>query len=218
MKRLYILVEGQTEESFANEVLYPHFFALGAYINPIIVYSKIRKRGKSYRGGVNSYVTVRKQIEILLFNDRSIHTLTTMFDLFHLPTDFPGMISESMFVDPYVRVQHLESSMLSDINSPKYIPYLQLHEFESILLFKGDHFRKYYPPSVASCVDQHITTHPELLNGTNPPSYRILDCIPGYDKVDSGSRFSKELGLTEIRAHCPHFDSWITTLEARVTE
>jgi hypothetical protein len=37
MKRLYLLVEGQTEETFVRELLTPHYAHLDLFISPIIV-------------------------------------------------------------------------------------------------------------------------------------------------------------------------------------
>ena len=47
MKRIYILVEGQTEESFVSEAMVPFYAQLGIFIQPIIV-----STSQSCRGGV----------------------------------------------------------------------------------------------------------------------------------------------------------------------
>lgn len=36
MNRVYLLVEGQTEEAFVNELLVPHYTRMGLYLTPII--------------------------------------------------------------------------------------------------------------------------------------------------------------------------------------
>lgn len=40
MKNVYIYCEGQTEESFVNEILYPYFFNIGVVVSPIICTTK----------------------------------------------------------------------------------------------------------------------------------------------------------------------------------
>jgi hypothetical protein len=66
MSRVYLLVEGQTEEAFVNELLTPHYARLGLYLQPIIV-----KTSPGYWGGVVSYAKVRPQIEKLCKQDHA---------------------------------------------------------------------------------------------------------------------------------------------------
>ena len=54
MKTIYIYCEGPTEDSFLNTVLYPHFFALGIYVRPIVCETR-RDANRKYRGGVSRY-------------------------------------------------------------------------------------------------------------------------------------------------------------------
>lgn len=51
MKMVYIYCEGQTEESFINNVLYPYFFNMEIVVIPIICATK-RTATKKYKGGV----------------------------------------------------------------------------------------------------------------------------------------------------------------------
>lgn len=46
MKRIYLLVEGQTEEAFVNELLVDHYSGLGLYFTPIIVSTSPGHRGE----------------------------------------------------------------------------------------------------------------------------------------------------------------------------
>lgn len=54
---------------------------------------------------------------------------TIMFDLYGLPTDFPGYEDAKGESDPHRRVSALEQALGRDISDPRFIPYLQLHEF-----------------------------------------------------------------------------------------
>ena len=56
MKRLVIIVEGDAEESFVNNILSPHFTSLGLY-NSIQCF-KIKKSN----GGISKYSDVKKDI------------------------------------------------------------------------------------------------------------------------------------------------------------
>ena len=70
MKRLNIVVEGQTEQSFVNEVLAPYLRNKGVgLITPILI-----RTGKTGRGGLVNYHHLYNTIKGLLSNphDRNI--------------------------------------------------------------------------------------------------------------------------------------------------
>lgn len=60
MSRIYLLVEGQTEETFVRELLKPYYDSLGIYLNPIIV-----RTSPDHAGGVLGYGKVRFQLSQL---------------------------------------------------------------------------------------------------------------------------------------------------------
>lgn len=84
MTRIYLLVEGQTEEAFVNELLIPYYARLGHYITPIIVNTR-----RGHRGGVVSYAKAKPQIDRLCKQDTKAY-VSTLFDLYALPDDLPG--------------------------------------------------------------------------------------------------------------------------------
>jgi hypothetical protein len=51
-----------------------------------------------------------------------------------LPADFPAYDQALSAIDPYMRVEVLESAMAADISDSRFIPYIQLHEFEALVL------------------------------------------------------------------------------------
>lgn len=84
MSRVYLLVEGQTEETFVNELLVSHYARQGLFLTPIIV-----STNPGHKGGVVSYAKIKPQIERLCKQDTGA-VVTTLFDLYALPIDFPG--------------------------------------------------------------------------------------------------------------------------------
>ena len=92
MIRLVVVVEGQTEEAFVRNVLKPHLDACGVYTSATIVGKVIaQKRGHNTRGG-GRFVHWGQDIERILGGDRSENLrVTTLFDLYGLPDDFPGL-------------------------------------------------------------------------------------------------------------------------------
>ena len=147
MIRLNIVVEGQTEETFVRDVLSDHL----AMHNVVAVARCVetgRKHGKVYRGGLFNYAKARRDILCWMKEDSSLDTrFTTMFDLYHLPKTFPGYGKAVAKSDVYRRVELLENFMEEDIadERKRFIPYIQLHEFEAILFVEPQSFATQFP-------------------------------------------------------------------------
>lgn len=220
MIRLHFIVEGQTEEAFVNQVLAPHLAHVQVYADARCVEtSRDRKAGKVYKGGMSSYVKAFNDINAWINEDKGDDSrFTTMFDLYALPTDFPGFESALAITDPYSRVGHLESALGHHVNHRRFIPYIQLHEFEALILAQPSSLDWEYlehelaiQKLVALVADQN----PELINHGHEtaPSKRILKEIPEYDKVTSGVAVAEHIGLETLRQKCAHFNQWLTGLE-----
>ncbi len=88
--RLNIIAEGNTEENFVNQTLKPHLASLSVGASVRVVTTR-RTRGKKYRGGLSTYAKARIDIIRWIKQDQNPDVrFTTMFDLYGLPTDFPG--------------------------------------------------------------------------------------------------------------------------------
>lgn len=67
-----------------------------------------------------------------------------MFDLYVLPLGFPGKLNINPSLKAYDRVDYLEKAMAGDINNSRFIPYIQLHEFEAVLFADIDKIKLFY--------------------------------------------------------------------------
>lgn len=220
MKRLYVVVEGSTEETFVNELLAEHLRSYDIDAIPIqaALNRPKRRRVRPARGGWCSYRAVEYDIMCLakqqVGNDVRI---TTMLDMFALPRDFPGYRERSQYPDPHQRVQWLEGCFSNQIGDWRFIPYLQLHEYEALLFSNIDALTYCYPgldSEIAQLRARHSSyASPEHINNRKPPSKRILAIVPQYDKVFAGALTAISIGLTTIRKACPHFNEWVTRLE-----
>ncbi len=141
--RVNIIVEGPTEEIFVRNMLKEPLALSGIYINArsvevrrkIIRGAKYLKQGKQFtirRGGLLDFEKARSDINRWLLEDESAY-LTTMFDLYALPDNFPGWDDAKRLRDPYKKVKMLEEGLKADIGDQRFIPYIQLHEFEGLL-------------------------------------------------------------------------------------
>lgn len=221
MIRLHLVVEGQTEEEFVNSVLAEHLgaFNISADVHPV---TTSHHRGKIYRGGGIKYEKVKGDLLRWIKQDRNDDArFTTMFDLYALSNDFPKFDNAKANSNPYLRVNILEEAFAKDINSLRFIPYIQLYEFESILLSDPTQITSHFiedEKQVSSLVELcSKVKSPELINDgfETAPSKQIIKQIPAYAgaKVSAGPLIAKKIGLTKIRDKCPHFNEWLNKLE-----
>jgi hypothetical protein len=106
------LVEGETEETFVNEVLSPHLVSRG--------YNGISARRMGFspsRGGVIPWSAARRDILRHLKEDRD-RLVTTMVDYYALPKSWPGR-SESNELPFVHRAPSIEANVHADV-APKW--------------------------------------------------------------------------------------------------
>ncbi len=219
MMRVNIICEGQTEETFIKEVLYDFFVTKSIYLTPIL----IGKPGQ--KGGNFTLERLLKDIRLLL-GDATAYC-TTLFDFYGLPSDFPGReiaqtmtnINDKAECIAQNLVDALRKNNISDNSLRRFIPYVQMYEFEG-LLFSDCH-------SLASAIDQPSLARkfkeiregfstPEDINDSKitAPSKRILEIYSRYNKPMHGSLAIMEIGIDAIRRECKLFDRWLQELEA----
>lgn len=217
-KRALILVEGYTEERFVKNVLAPEFVPLELYFAPTILVTKVVKDGPNFKGGVSNYQKFRKDAVRLLHSPDDV-LVTTLLDYYALPPDFPGM-SNRPPGSPLRRVQHVEQAIRDDLGaSPRFIPFLALHEFEAWLFSSHDELPR--TVSVAEkqpdfqAIRDAVDTPEDINDGpTTAPSKRIEALFPTYRKTLHGPLTAQRIGLDRIREECPHVETWFRQMEA----
>lgn len=223
MARLYIFAEGQTEETYGDTVLKDHLATFGVYVQGPILIAHAKKKGRVHRGGGRKYLSMRNDIVRFLAQEKANDTyFTTMIDLYAIHSDFPGLAeAENVRHVPRQRVEQLEEAFANDISDRRFIPHIQLHEFEAILFVNPTAFETFYADcdtQVAAllAIAQAHESPEEIDDGAQTaPSKRIIDQFPDYEgaKRTAGPQIAERIGLDLIRAKCPHFDSWLTGLE-----
>jgi hypothetical protein len=219
VKRVYILVEGQTEEIFISDLLVPHYAEKDLYLQPITVGTCEGYGGGKKRGGNVSYARLKKQLLILL-RDESAH-VSTMFDLYALPKDRPGMKDEGFAAMQTGRekAEFIEKRWKEEIAHLRFIPHLSVHEFEALLFVDTRKFNEWANGADLTALHQvSANTAPEDINGgaQTAPSKRIEAVMPRphYQKPFHGPLIAADIGLPAMRAVCPHFDAWLRQLES----
>ena len=217
MRRLRVIVEGPTEESFINNVLAPGLWPFEVYAHAVTI------GVPGHRGGRVNYARYSKDVVTTLKQDQAIYC-STLVDFYGLGAGFPGhpLPQNASNLD---KVRHLESAVHKDIIGRipdfqpdlRFIPYIQLHEYEG-LLFSD-------PPALAKALNQTSLAGafqavrddfdtPEDINDDpkTAPSKRII-AFCAYLKVIDGTNAAKAVGLQRMRTECPHFDEWVGKLE-----
>ncbi|MEL7639689.1 MAG: DUF4276 family protein [Solidesulfovibrio sp.] len=220
MIRLHITAEGQTEQTFAKNVLAPYLAEFNVFVDTrCVLTSRDKRSAKEYRGGLLSYEKAKKDIETWIKEDNHGECrFSSMFDLYALPDDFPGYAEAQQISDRYQRVRVLEASMAQDIKDRRFISYIQLHEFEALILSdpqKLDWEYMEHDVAINKLISLVNGKNPELINDgqATAPSKRILKEIPEYDKATAGVAVATKIGLQSLREKCRHFNEWITILE-----
>lgn len=217
MRKVLILVEGQTEERFVKAILQPHLWPMGVHPEPKIVTTKRVKSGPDFKGGISNFGKVEHDIQLLL-GDTDAALVTTMIDYYGLPDDFPAKrrLQSSNSRD---RAKELEAALEGHFAAgPKFSPYLMIHEFEALLFSSAG--------VLAQVMNEpSATTHLQRIRDSFPtpedidddpmtkPSARLLHRFPGYQKVLHGPNAISRIGLATMRRECAHFNEWVTRLE-----
>jgi hypothetical protein len=224
MIRLNMIVEGQTEEAFAHAVLEAPLAQREIFVSVRCAEtSRDRKQHQVYRGGLIDYSRARGDLWRWMKEDQHPEAwFTTMFDLYGLPDDFPAYETARKLANPRERVIALESAFRQDINHPRFVPYLQLHEFEALLLADPSKFDWEFiehTPAITRLVSLAAQyASPEQIDdgADTAPSKRIIREIPEYEfrKASAGPIIASKIGLPVLRQKCMHFHEWMEKLEA----
>lgn len=126
MIRLHFLVEGATERTFVDEVLKPELSRLNIFPDVCCVQTG-RKQGKVHKGGIISYLKLKKDLQRWLKQDKHQEArFTTMVYFYALPNDFPGYEKSRKQKGAQKRIEILEHYFQADIGDYRFIPSLFL--------------------------------------------------------------------------------------------
>lgn len=222
MARLYLFAEGQTEQTFASNVLRPHLANTQVFMHAPLLIAHAKKKGIVHRGGGRKYIPMKNDILRFLAQEKARDVFfTTMIDLYAIHDDFPGLReAEKLRNLPYQRVEALERAFSDDIGDDRFVPYIQLHEYETYLFVDPTQFGFFYEqaaPAISALKAIADKTEPELINDGphSAPSKRIIAEIPDYEGAKSvvGPQVAELIGLPAIRQKCPHFNQWLSHIE-----
>ena len=215
----YVIVacEGQTEQAFVTDMLALPLSYQGLFVEPRLIPTSAGARG----GALSGQRVVRFLRDVL--RQRRDTYVTTFFDLYGLPSDFPGI--DTIARDPLEHASAIEDSLHSEVvrvarcRPDRFLPHVQPYEFEALLFSDPSQFAR-EQPGWEQGVDEIAaarrgTASPEHIDGgpDTHPSAR-LEGLAGYHKVRHGTAVAKRIGLDRIREECRHFAEWLSRLES----
>ena len=217
MKRIIIICEGETEREFCTKTLAPFFAKKDIHIQAPLI--------KKSMGGIVKWAELKKQINLHLKTDVTAY-VTTFIDYYGLYAKykFPGWDESLTIPDKNNRMDLLELSMGNDIDDSvrhRFIPYMQLHEFEGLLFNDINIFYEQIPKNELVGEAELKKTfqdydNPEMINNqrATSPSHRLERIVSGYNKVVYGNYLADAIGLDRIREKSPRFNGWLSKIEA----
>ena len=221
MKRVCIVCEGQTEETFVRDVLAPAFYDLGLNLIPEMV-----ETSPGHKGGALKYDRVKRHLRNTL-RQNSAPVVTTLFDLYRLDSGFPGFDASRAQPDLPRRLEVLKQSLHADVVAEagcqpgRFIPYIQPYEFEALLFSDVSVLIQVNPSwskkSIERLVEiraaaespEHINDRPE----TKPAAHLERELNnPSYRKRRHGPIAAQKIGLAKIEAECAFFAAWLAQI------
>lgn len=210
MKTVIIICEGPTEEVFCSNLL-SQYLQNSCRIEIRLL------------GGNCNWQRIKDMVEKALKQQKNA-LVTTFFDYYGVKTKkFPNW-EETVGINKAnvrERIEILESGMLEEIDSNlryRFIPYVQLHEFEALLFNNIEvfdemfEFEQYDRAELLNIFNEF--PDPEMIDqGTETsPSHRLIKIIPAYRKVIQGNAIAEKIGIEQIRQKNKHFNDWIKQL------
>lgn len=218
MSRVLALVEGETEIAFVKHVLAPELAGNSVYLSPVKIGSA---RGQS---GIRPYESNRRDI-VAALKQRTNDYCTTMLDYYGMPDDWPGRTEaelkpfpeKALTVEQRLR-EEICRTMGSSFRADRFIPYVQMHEFEAILFSQPRAMAEVLqlPRLELEMVRILDECHsPEEIDDDpdTAPSKRIKALTRKYEKRAQAALVARRIGLATIRQKCPHFSEWVSRLE-----
>jgi nitrogen fixation protein len=151
--------------------------------------------------------------------------VTSLIDYYRLRNDFPNYNEAKDLQTPEARVVLIETGCHEDINDKRFIPYIQLHEFEALLFAAPKGFIELFPDLSLANRRELLEivgkfSNPESINDRPEfaPSKRLERLIPNYKKPLYGGMIALENGFDAIMSKCPRFRNWIEVLLERMSE
>jgi hypothetical protein len=220
MIEIVVLVEGQTEKIFVEELLcqYPYIVDKNICLRPII----FTKPGE--KGGDIRFSRAERDIGNHL-KQRTDTYVTLMMDYYGIK-EWPGLTESKRQREYFKKAEIINIETEKEVQKlfpeqnrgHRFIPYVSMHETEALYFCD--------PAIVAEALDinqskiESILSEydgPEAINDSfeTAPSKRLSKLSNDkYKKTTTGIAIAKKIGIKRMRERCPLFNAWIGKMES----
>ena len=221
MREVVVVCEGQTEEVFVNQILAPVLGEGNVFLSPRLI-----STSRYSKGGALKAQRVLRFLRNTLRERRNTY-VTTLFDLYGLPSDFPGRTETAREIDSVDQAIAVEAKFhtavidFAECRPERFLPHIQPHEFEALMFSDTAKFADVEPAwrtyvGQLEAARQSVRSPEHINDGSDThPSARLENLLrPRYNKVRHGRAVSARIGVDRMRAECVHFDGWMARMEA----
>jgi hypothetical protein len=216
---VYVIVEGQTEQTFIREVLAPYLSYKSIYLHPALI-------GKpGHKGGDIRFKRAMSDVGRLLKQRFNVY-VSTMFDYFRIESGWPGRKSIQSNDSASEKARKMEHETMLALKKEypdqsvekRFIPYISMHEFEALLFSDSEKLAQIIntnPLKIEKILQE--CGEPEEINDKEQtaPSKRLQALYDKkYRKVAMGKIIAYSIGINTMRKRCPHFNEWLNKLES----
>jgi hypothetical protein len=193
-----------------------------------------------HKGGVyRNFQSIIQEIRRFFLQEPKA-VVTTFFDFYAMPDDWPGLTaakrqkSQGRSVGEVAQTverawQEEITKATKDLPLPtRFVPYVQMHELETLLFASPKNMaEEFLRPQLESRFAEIVAkcgSCEEIDDGaSSAPSKRIENLFSGYRKGRNLNKPDRRphapgivgrIGIATLRKVCPHFDTWVTKLEA----
>lgn len=213
MRQVAIVVEGQTEKRFVDEILGPYLEARNTFASAIITKtSQTGRGGGGWRGYDDLLASLTRQPQWSL--------ITTMLDHYGSPAGMPGSDLEGQNAPETADLRQGAICRAYPEAVVPLAPFLMVHEFEALVIAAGAHQEEALGSAAHSRAMrrwiQEAGGQAEAVNGgsSTAPSKRLAAEIPDYSKTASGLAILRAVPLEDLFPGVPRFAEWVRGIHA----
>lgn len=213
MKRVAIVVEGQTEQRFIQEILGPYLAERDTHAEAIITKtSRTGRGGGGWRGYGDLLDSLTRQPHWGL--------VTTLLDHFEAPMGMPGRDLDG---NGAAHAAELRQAAILDAYPDAVVPFepfLIVHEFEALVIAAGALQDSVLGDASHSMAMRRWVAaaggQAEAVNGgsNTAPSKRLAEQITDYSKIATGLEILRGVPLDDLLPSVPRFQGWVHALHA----
>lgn len=221
MKRLIFIVEGETELEFVNRLLIPYLTVSGLTTSMYGIIITMSGGGHGYNNIEHFINTIRP---VLSMSDEPI--ITTLIDHYGINSEkkLPGYSECIQESNVEARIKKMEEKLNEAVQSIKpyrfFIPYIQRHEFETLL---------FADPEKGFDLEYELIKQDVISLRTSFDSVEEINCTPegapskrliaiyeqhnkAYEKVTDAVDVAELTTINKILEECPRFRKWVEAL------